>query len=269
MSKTVMSRFLLMLGLLINFSIYAQKVDLNFNNDKFKIVQFTDVHYMPDKEDSKESLEMMNNVLNQEKPNLVVFTGDIVTGKPVFQGWDEVLSVVEQNNIPYIVTFGNHDSESEYSNEQIAEYVYKKNNCVNQSGSYDTFKCGNGVIAVKDDSGKNINALVYYINSNGYSKYKAFEGYGWIEKDQIDWYENTSKKLTASNGGIPYPALAFFHIPLPEHNQALGADKTNYIGSRREKECSPSLNSGWFLSMLECKDIMGVCGGNDHNNEYI
>ena len=38
--------------------------------------------------------------------------------------------------------------------------------------------------------------------------------------DQINWYRQQSAAYKAQNGGQPLPALAFFHIPLPEYNEA-------------------------------------------------
>lgn len=57
--------------------------NLKFNaNGKFKIVQFTDVHYISDDPRSDIAIERINEVLNAENPDLVVFTGDVIYGKP-------------------------------------------------------------------------------------------------------------------------------------------------------------------------------------------
>ena len=56
--------------------INAQNV-LKFNADKkFKIVQFTDVHWVPGNPASEEAAERMNEVLDIEKPDLVIYTGN-------------------------------------------------------------------------------------------------------------------------------------------------------------------------------------------------
>ena len=52
--------------------------DLKFGEDKkFKIVQFTDVHWKADSIASEEAGERMGEVLDAEKPDLVIFTGDV------------------------------------------------------------------------------------------------------------------------------------------------------------------------------------------------
>ena len=61
----------------------AQQQTLRFNKDgKFKIVQFTDVHYIYNDPRSDISVERINQVLDLEKPDLVLFTGDVIYGKP-------------------------------------------------------------------------------------------------------------------------------------------------------------------------------------------
>ena len=70
------------------------------------------------------------------------------------------------------------------------------------------------------------------------------------------------------NGGKPLPALAFFHIALPEYKNLMNRKGT--WGRCDEGEvCSADINSGMFASFTECKDVMGVFVGHDHDNEFI
>ena len=56
--------------------------NLKFNADgKFKIAQFTDIHYNGSKA-SKAALKVLENVLTQECPDLIVLSGDIIYGTP-------------------------------------------------------------------------------------------------------------------------------------------------------------------------------------------
>ena len=67
---------------------------LKFNNNrKFKIVQFTDVHYISGDKNSDAALENIRETLDVEKPDFVIFTGDIVYAKPADKGLREVLSI--------------------------------------------------------------------------------------------------------------------------------------------------------------------------------
>lgn len=74
--------------------VSAQNV-LKFNADKkFKIVQFTDVHWVPGDSASEEAAERMNEVLDVEKPDLVIYTGDLVFGKPASEALSKALEPV-------------------------------------------------------------------------------------------------------------------------------------------------------------------------------
>src|SRR5690606_24159815 len=107
---------------LMGCGVYAQK--LSFNEEgTFKIVQFTDVHYKHGNPKSDTALLLINRVLDAEKPNMVVFTGDIVTGIAVKEGWDAITKLVIDRNIPFAVTLGNHDHEQGVTREEIAHFV--------------------------------------------------------------------------------------------------------------------------------------------------
>lgn len=57
----------------------AQIKPLKFDkNGEFKIVQFTDVHFKYGNPASDIALKRINEVLDAERPDLVVFTGDVV-----------------------------------------------------------------------------------------------------------------------------------------------------------------------------------------------
>lgn len=69
-----------LMALLNIFTVWGQKETLKFNQNRtFKIVQFTDVHYKYDDQvNSQVALDRMNEVLDIEKPEFVIFTGDVV-----------------------------------------------------------------------------------------------------------------------------------------------------------------------------------------------
>ena len=51
---------------------FSQAQELRFNsNHKFKIVQFTDIHWISDNPASEEAGERMREVLDAERPDLV------------------------------------------------------------------------------------------------------------------------------------------------------------------------------------------------------
>ena len=76
---------------------------LKFNdNGKFRIVQFTDVHYIHGDARSDAAIDCINRVLDEEKPDFVIFTGDVIYGKPAEAGYRAVLDLVERRNVPFL-----------------------------------------------------------------------------------------------------------------------------------------------------------------------
>ncbi|MDR2037823.1 MAG: metallophosphoesterase family protein [Bacteroidales bacterium] len=263
--------FLLFAFLFLTNSGISLANELTFKPDgKFKIIQVTDCHFKVDSEYSRETIEMLQQVLDAEKPDLVVFTGDVVTCKPYRDGLDRVLDPVIKRKIPWVLLFGNHDDEYDMTREQLATLV--------QAYPYHIGKMkkvkgvtgyGNFVLEIKGINRKKTQALLYCMDSNAYSTLKpVVGGYGWMAHDQVAWYRQQSMKYTSANQQQPLPALAFFHIPLPEY-RAADQQGTKITGVKLEKVCSPEINTGMFAAMLERGDVMGTFVGHDHINDYI
>ena len=247
----------------------AQPNALKFNaNHKFKIVQFTDIHWKYGNPASDEAGERMAEVLDAEKPDLVVFTGDVIFAKPAREGLDKALEATISRGIPFAVTWGNHDDEQDLSRKELSEHIATKTG--NLTSTVDGISgVTNYTLSVKSTDGKRDAAVLYIFDSNSYSPIKKVKGYDWIKHDQVEWYRQTSKAFTAANDGKPLPALAFFHIPLPEFHEAAQNESTYFVGTRKEKACAPEINTGLAAAMLEAGDVMGVFVGHDHVNDYV
>ena len=82
-------KILLSLCVLLNVCVgWSQQTALKFSRDgKFKVVQFTDVHYKyDDQANSQRAIDRMNEVLDAERPDCVIFTGDVVVSNEAFKG---------------------------------------------------------------------------------------------------------------------------------------------------------------------------------------
>lgn len=248
--------------------VKAQQQTLKFGDDgKFKIVQFTDVHWVYGNTKSEEAGERMAEILDAEKPDLVVFTGDVVTAKPAAEGLKTALKPVLERKLPFAVTFGNHDDENDLTRTQLLEVLQ------GLEGNLTTTTAGisgvsNYILPIAGSVSESAAAVLYMFDSNTYSTIKDVKGYGWIENDQIDWYLKSSKAFTTANGGSPLPSLAFFHIPIPEYHEAIANEGNYMIGIRKEKACSPEINSGLGVAMLKAGDVMATFVGHDHVNDY-
>ena len=242
--------------------------DLKFGDDKkFKIVQFTDVHWKADSIASEEAGERMSEVLDAEKPDLVIFTGDVIFGKPADKSMRCALEPTIKRGIPFAVTFGNHDDELGMSRKELYDFI--KDMPGNLTSTVEGLSgVTNFILPVKASDGGKDAALLYVFDSNSYSTMKHLKGYGWIKHDQVQWYLDESRKYTEANGGTPMMALSFFHIPLPEYHEAVQNEGSFLIGTRKEKACAPEINTGLFAAMKEAGDVLGVFVGHDHVNDY-
>lgn len=247
---------------------------LKFREDgTFIIAQFTDVEFIDeydfDPESPKmdeETRRMMEMVIREEQPDLIVFTGDVIASartKDPIGSFRRAVSVAEDNGVPWAAVFGNHDSEGEVPRSKLHEVQLEHAYCVAKADPPGVSGSGNFVVTVMNERNEAAAAL-YFLDSGDYS---PFGGYDWIHRDQIEWYASESGNLTRQNGGNPLPALAFFHIPLPEYNEAW--DRHVCYGHRLDGTCcTPTVNSGFFAAMLEMGDVMGTFVGHDHANDF-
>ena len=246
----------------------AQVAPLKFNkNGEFKIVQFTDIHFQYHNPASAIALKRINEVLDAERPDLIVFTGDVVYAPPADTAMRAVLDCASSRKIPFVVTFGNHDNEQGLSREELLKIIQSVPFNLTQT-TPGISGVTNFILPVKASDGKRNATVLYCIDSHSYSQIKGVNGYNYIKFDQIQWYRENSKKFTEENNGVPVSSYAFFHIALPEYNQAASSESAILYGIRKEKACAPQLNSGLFAAMKEMGDVRGVFVGHDHDDDY-
>lgn len=149
----------------------ARAPPLHFSHDgKFKIMQVADLHFSVAPGDCRDTIlspcthsdnltnTLLSRVLDDEKPDLVVFTGDQLNGQGT--SWDagsvlsKVTRLVIEKKIPWAAVFGNHDSEDELRNgrngreEQIKMMQALPYSLV-QRGPKDVHGAGNYLLKVK------------------------------------------------------------------------------------------------------------------------
>lgn len=237
-------------------------------NGKLKIVQFTDIHFQYNSYRSDSVLVLMKNAVAAEKPDLVVLTGDVVCSENTKKAWLALTKILVDAGMPWAVVLGNHDVEYELTNKQIIETISALPNCIAVNGPEEISGSGNYVVPVQSAKNGETKAVLWFFDSHtGLGEKSTLGSYDWIKNDQVQWYRSESAALTKKNGGKPYPALAFFHIPLIEYKEVWGKEKT--VGVKEEDVCSPDINSGLYNAFLESGDVMGMFVGHDHVNNYI
>lgn len=265
-----MKRFTVIIAflLLLCVSAWSQaKPSLKYNKDgKFKIAQFTDFHYISGDARSKRALDCLNSVLDSEKPDFVVITGDIVYSGEVEKAINEITRPIVSRGVPFSITFGNHDHQFDRKLTQIYDQVQAMPLAVmperGDSNSLDY------TVELRSADDSHIANVFYCIYSHAKTRHKGVGRYDWIYPDQVMWYLDNSRQYTAENKGKPIPSLLFTHIPLMEYRYAEADDKIPLFGHNLERICCPELNSGLFTALYDEGDVMGIFCGHDHDNDF-
>jgi len=239
-----------------------------YNKDgKFKVLQLTDTHYIAGDERSERALRNVVQMLDTEKPDFVIHTGDIIFTSPAEKSVKMILQPLVERRIPFAVALGNHDSDFDLTRSEIFNVVRTMPGNVNTIDDEGIYGSSNDIITLSGKKG--VDRILYLFDSGRKSELGGVKGWDYIHQDQIAWYKKYSRQFTEANGGKPVPALAFFHIPVPEYNEALKDPSKVFTGNVGEEPCSPKNNSGLYLAMREMGDVQGIVTGHDHNNDFV
>lgn len=267
--------------------INMQNKNLEFKNGKFKIMQVADTQEIPAV--SPDTIRLLAAALDSEKPDLVVFTGDQIKGYSSFFAGEKgkknvettiktLIKPIEDRNINFTVTFGNHDGQAALNNSEQFE-IYKKSPMFVYSQPCEIGDEGTFCLNV---SGK---FLIYLFDTH--SKAET-AGYSGINARQLKWYEETRDSFE-----LPLPSVAFQHIPTPEYfdvikrvkrftkgavraygnhkNEFYVLDPENRTESdfMKESPAAPYENIGEIRAFLEKKEMLAVFVGHDHKNSFV
>lgn len=298
--------------LLVTLSL-GSAFPLRFNQTTglFKILQVADMHYangattnctdvLPAEFATCSDLNttsFINRLIDVEKPDLIVFTGDNIYGVDCDDSAaSQVAAFAAAVNakIPWAAVLGNHDQEGNLNRLQLMqqivtmEYTLAQVNPLISSLSMSSeghhYECG---VSPSIDGYGNYNLEVggpqgsplanksvlnlYFLDSGDYSTVPGIGGYGWLKPSQQVWFSQTSAELQAQykSGSTPQnasaPGLVYFHIPLPEF---IAFTATNMTGVKQEGISSAAVNSGFFTTLVEAGDAKAVFVGHDHVNDF-
>lgn len=271
---------------------------LRFKSDgTFRIMQIADTQEIytvnPD------TLKLIDGALEQEKPDLVVFTGDQIKGygvtfrkkteERVKSTIDQLLQPIVKRGIPFAVTFGNHDKQCGIS-AQAQWAIYKTYpNCVGEDAA-EVDGCGTFALPILASRSDRVAFNLYLIDSHGDAKGGGYEP---VDPSQLTWYQKVREQLKEENGGSYVPSMVFQHIPCHEYYKILrpvSKKEKNAVRAFRthkneyylmdEKLCSagglfkeppsiPDKDTGEFQVLKEKGDVIAMFVGHDHNNSFV
>lgn len=238
---------------------------------------------------SPDTIKLICAALDKEKPDLVVFTGDQIKGYSSFflgekgrKAAEETIKTLikplEERNIPFTMTFGNHDGEAALrKNEQFE--LYKQSPMFVYADAASEDEKATFCLSVEDKF------LVYLFDTHSKN---ADGGYSSVTSEQLEWYRSVRDSYET-----PLPSLVFQHIPTPEFFEvikkvprftkgcvrAFGDHKNEFYtldphnsGLRdfmKESPAAPFTNVGQIDAFLEKGEVLGVYVGHDHNNSFV
>ncbi|KAK2805976.1 hypothetical protein FQN50_005991 [Emmonsiellopsis sp. PD_5] len=266
---------------------------------KFKIVQISDTHTvtgvgvcrdaidshgknLPESDADPLTVNFISKILDVEKPDLVVLTGDQLhhdipdSQSALFK----VVAPIIERSIPFAAVFGNHDSEGIHELDRFALQDSTAQMSILENlpfslcepGPEQVDGIGNFCLQVLAPApSQHPLSTLYFLDSHGQIPSKTrHPDYDPIKQSQIDRFTNTSQAQRRArekddhNDNNNHLSLTFLHIPLPE----FGDHHLNIRnGHRREPTEGPSFNSHFYDALVK-EGISALGCGHDHVNDF-
>ena len=204
-------------------------------DDNVRILQLTDIHYFHSKCEIFETKgrkidvnrerysnettpKFVRDMIQRSEPDLVVLTGDVIDGR-VFKdmprdSWRDafmdIVRPINELNVPWTFTPGNHDDDSSPWERQDLLGVYELEGCISRGAkSFD-----HRMTVSFDTSNKGI--ILWFFDSGGNNikhpelRYETFKCVDAFREQHQRQHKRSTDNKTCE--------LAFFHIPLPQCN---------------------------------------------------
>lgn len=261
--------------------------DLKFGEDgKFKIVIFSDVQDQYPVH--QRVLNIMRQALEREKPDLVVFTGDMteMNTKDVEVDYrrtvTQILQPVVEAGVPYSIVFGNHDNQNATSGtvtDRAAMLAVWQSigDCRTTDPAPDITGAGTCKVPIYSSNGSNLAFNLWMVDSNSYQNpLDGGSGYDNPHSDQLEWMAENNDDVNS---------IVFQHIPLPETYNLFVEDENGektYGDKKYKLELKDGVvgKAGEFPATIYAHDntgafdtykdmgVIGVVTGHDHLNDF-
>ena len=269
-------------------STFIAKCDTNGRivDKPFKILVTTDLHLCDDMELINKTLALLARHVEAEKPDLILFTGDVVLTDHQQVDCIQFGRFMEKMGIYWAYVFGNHEARAE---KEYHKYLMLKNltsfpHCLSKFGDPSLFGYGNFFINILSsektiqqsivmlDSGRNTSPT-HNVENDAPAELKCYD---FLKKGQIEWYKNNILQLEKEYG--KFKSIMMMHIALCAYREVLELDKNeNYVptgkaeilyGGMYESIGCSEFNSGMFKAIKELGSTQAVVVGHDHINDF-
>lgn len=261
--------------------------DGTFSDRDFVILSTTDLHLEGNRpKENMKSIDRLSRQIADTKPDLVIFTGDVVQTDHQHMDAAQFADMMEQFGIYWIYVFGNHEAREAKSNYKkfLYENLMSRSHCLSRFGYDGLFGYGNFAVHIMT-SLTTLSQSIYCFDSGRDIEDESrkrlslpadLNGYDFLKPCQINWYKDHVRMIEKQYGKTK--SLQYFHIPLPEFKEVFdGAPNKTYVPSGKAEiqygyqyesiGCSP-YNSGMFAAIKDLGSTQAVFCGHDHVNDF-
>lgn len=238
--------------------------DFFFRDGRFKLLQLADTHldFIGDGAPETKTLRLISEALEDEKPDLTVMTGDLVSSELSARNMKYFCDFMDERKAYWAFCFGNHDAEFGASAQALEAIMLSSKYCVYEHGDPAVFGFGNYSIKVYSSENR-LRWVLYFLDTGAYLHGRKELGYDYIKGSQIEWYVNERKKIEA--GETEASSLFFMHLPLPEHVLAARANPDDIHPYPERKT---NTNSGLFAAIKQDRRARGIFCGHLHKLDF-
>lgn len=194
-------------------AIYTKAPLTVTSQNTFQIAVFADLHFGENESTfgppaDRASTALMRQVLSQEKPDLAVLNGDLITGENTFafnssQYVDEIVTPLIEGGYRWASTYGNHDSKFNLDRESVFTEEKKYENSYTDHGPPSTDGVTNYALEVwprNTSSCIKPRALLWFFDSRGGAEYQHTPANvdnipNHVSNATVDWYRSAQASL--------------------------------------------------------------------------
>lgn len=236
----------------------------------------------------------LKRMIDAEKPDFIAFTGDNIFGSSTDDAAESLFKAfgpAMDSRLPWAAVLGNHDQESTMTREELMSFISLMDYSLSQPNPStedpsdptkqqfitDIDGFGNYDLRVWGAPGSHLaNKTIlnlFFLDSGDRAVVNGVRTYGWIKESQLSWLRHVSKGHKQENHQsedipmvpTPPPALAFFHIPIPEIRYGPFRE---IFGEYHENVACSLVNPGVLQTLVSMGDVKAVFIGHDHLNDF-
>ena len=278
---------------------HVQVPPRRLNDNSIRILQLTDLHLFPPSDTTwtlgankqhrvvdfvrdgydpgnKKCIKLISNLIDSVQPDLVIFTGDIVDGRPhtknnwqtTFAGVIQPLLDAKPYPVPWTFCPGNHDDDNAPWSRSDLLKIFQMDGCITPTCTSFNHTFTIGIGTEVQPSIPSTSTRLWIFDSGGNHPTTRYDPF---PAEAVQGYT----KIVEAVRALPKEAqekfnvicdLAFFHIPLPEYNDVKPLVGTNNLFNAILKSGSVPKPWNWVPWFVRCIGKHRIAGSSTVNS---